>query len=48
MQFRGTTGEESVDQLRDEQTIVAPMRGAKLPFTNARYEMIDPRVQPGS
>jgi uncharacterized protein (TIGR02246 family) len=37
--------EKRVDGLEAMQALVAPMRGVKLPFTEPRYEMIDPKVQ---
>ena len=35
---------DGIDALR---AMVAPLKNVKLPFTNPRYEMIDPRVQQG-
>ena len=37
--------EKRVDGLDDLSAHVAPMRGAELPFTEPRYDMIDPVVQ---
>ncbi len=37
--------ERRVDGLDELEARVAPMRGMTLPFTQPRYEMIDPRVE---
>jgi ketosteroid isomerase-like protein len=37
--------EKRVDGLQAMRTLVAPLRDAKLPFTDPRYEMIDPKTQ---
>lgn len=37
--------DKRVDGFEAMQTLLAPMRGASLPFTEPRYEMIDPQVQ---
>ncbi len=39
--------EKRVDGLDAMQIWVAPMKNMKPPFTNPRYEMIDPKVQDG-
>ncbi len=37
--------DKRVDGIEAMQTLLAPMRGANLPMTDPRYEMIDPKVQ---
>jgi ketosteroid isomerase-like protein len=39
------TTEKRVDEVRAMQERVAGMKNVKLPFTNPRYELLDPRLQ---
>ena len=39
------TTDKRVDGLQAIQARLAPMKNAKVPFTDRRYEMIDPKVQ---
>ncbi|HJU74514.1 MAG TPA: DUF4440 domain-containing protein [Gemmatimonadaceae bacterium] len=37
--------DKRIDGLPAMQALVAPLRGIKMPFTDVRYELIDPKVQ---